>query len=112
MFHTLIVPLDGSQVAERAVPYAIRLAQASHARLVLMQAVLAPPPMSVDGADLERNQLEAIEEARAYLTQMAESMSGQVAGVEIAFPYGRPTQKILEMIEAYQADGVVMTTHG
>ena len=44
MFHTLVVPLDGSQLAERAVPYAIRLAQASHARLVLMQAALAPPP--------------------------------------------------------------------
>jgi nucleotide-binding universal stress UspA family protein len=112
MFHTLIVPLDGSQVAERAVPYAIRLAQASHARLVLMQAVLAPPPVSVDGANLERDQLEAIEEARAYLTKIAEGLSSQLAGVEIAFPYGRPTEKILETIEAYQADGVVMTTHG
>jgi nucleotide-binding universal stress UspA family protein len=112
MFRTLLVPLDGSQLAERAVPYAIRLAQASHARLVLMEAVLAPPPVSVDGADLERNQLEAIGDARAYLAQMAESMSGQVADVEIAFPYGRPAEKILETIDAFQADGVVMTTHG
>ena len=45
MFRTLVVPLDGSQLAERAMPYAIRLAQASQARLVLMQAVLAPPPV-------------------------------------------------------------------
>jgi nucleotide-binding universal stress UspA family protein len=112
MFSTLIVPLDGSALAERAVPYAIRLAQASHTRLVLMQAVLAPPSPSLDGADWEKGQLDAIAEARAYLTQMADSMSGQVDSVEIAVPYGRATEKILETILAFQADGVVMTTHG
>jgi nucleotide-binding universal stress UspA family protein len=112
MFSTLIVPLDGSKLAERAVPYAIRLAQASRARLVLVQAVLASPSALQDGADFERGQLNAIAEARDYLTQMAESMSGQVGRVEIAVPYGRPAEKIPETIAAYEADGVVMTTHG
>jgi nucleotide-binding universal stress UspA family protein len=112
MFRRLVVPLDGSQLAERAVPYAIRLAQASHARLVLMQAVLSPPSPSLDGGDWERGQLAAIEEGRQYLTDMAESMSGQVDAVEIATPYGRPAAKILQTVEEYEADGVVMTTHG
>jgi nucleotide-binding universal stress UspA family protein len=88
------------------------MAQAWRARLVLMQAVLAPPSASLDGADWERIQVEAVVEARAYLEDMAESMSGQVAAVEIASPYGRPTQTILETIDALQADGVIMTTHG
>jgi len=95
MFHTLLVPLDGSELAERAVPYAIRLAQASHARLVLMQAVLAPPPATLDGADWERIQVDAIAEVSTYLEEMAESMSGQVDAVEIATPYGRAADKIL-----------------
>jgi nucleotide-binding universal stress UspA family protein len=112
MFHTLLVPLDGSELAERAVPYAIRLAQASHARLVLMQAVLAPPPATLDGADWERLQVDAIAEVRTYLEEMAESMSGQVDAVEIAAPYGRAAAKILEMVEAFHADCVVMSTHG
>jgi nucleotide-binding universal stress UspA family protein len=112
MFRIIVVPLDGSQLAERAVPYAIRLAQASRARLVLMQAVLAPPSASLDGVDWERLQLDAIAEAHNYLATVADSLSGQVAAVEISTPYGRATDKILETIDTFQADGVVMTTHG
>jgi nucleotide-binding universal stress UspA family protein len=112
MFHTLVVPLDGSQLAERAVPYAIRLAQASHARVVLVQAVLAPPPATLDGTDWERNQVDAIAEVRTYLSDMADSLSGQVDGVEVATPYGRAAEKILETVETSQADCVVMSTHG
>jgi nucleotide-binding universal stress UspA family protein len=82
-------------LAERAVPYAVRLAQASQARVVLMQAV--PESMAA---------------AQTYLADMAESMSGQVAAVEVATPIGRPTEKILETIDAFQADGVVMATRG
>jgi len=112
MFHTLVVPLDGSQLAERAVPYAIRLAQSSHARVVLLQAVLAPPPATLDGSDWEGNQVDAIAEVRTYLTDMADSLSGQVDSVEIATPYGRAADKILEAVATYHADCVVMSTHG
>jgi nucleotide-binding universal stress UspA family protein len=112
MFHTLLVPLDGSELAERAVPHAIRLAQASHARVVLMQAVLASPPATLDGANWEGDQLSAIMEARTYLRDMADSLSGQVDAVETAKPYGRAADKILETVEAVQADCVVMSTHG
>jgi nucleotide-binding universal stress UspA family protein len=96
MFRTLVIPLDGSRLAEHAVPYAVRLAQASHARLVLMQAV----------------QNASTDESRRYLADMAESVVGQVAAVHTATPSGQPSDQILEIIEAFQADGVVMTTHG
>jgi nucleotide-binding universal stress UspA family protein len=107
MLQTLVVPLDGSQLAERAVPYAIRLAQAAHGRLVLMQAVQDP-----DAVHTEHAQLDATIYARDYLDYMAESMAGQLAAVEVATPYGRPAETILETVDAYQADGVVMATHG
>ena len=73
---------------------------------------LAPPSPSLDGGGGEKGQLDAVAEARAYLTQMAESMSAQVDGVSIAVLHGRPTDKIVEAITAFEADGVVMTTHG
>jgi nucleotide-binding universal stress UspA family protein len=111
MFRTLVVPLDGSQLAERAVPYAIRLAQASHARVVLTRAVLAPRSVSLE-ADRKRIQLDALGDARTYLADMADSMSRQLTTVEIATPYGRAADKILETVETYQADAVVMSTHG
>jgi nucleotide-binding universal stress UspA family protein len=73
-----------------------------------MQAVLA----SLEGADWEDLQLEAMAEARRYLAGVASSVSSHVAGLEVATAYGRPTDKILEAIDTFHADGVVMTTHG
>src|ERR1051326_1710349 len=112
MYRTLVVPLDGSQLAERALPYAIRLAQASGARLVITWAALAPPPWSLDGSEWEAQQTEAVTQATEYLRDIAESVSGQVQAVDIAVPYGRAIDKIIETVDTYAADAVVMATHG
>jgi nucleotide-binding universal stress UspA family protein len=112
MYRTLVVPLDGSKLAERALPHAIRLAQASGARLVLTRAALAAPPASLDGSDWEVQQADAVAEATEYLREVAESVSGQVTAVDIAVPYGRAIDSIVETVEDYDADAVVMATHG
>jgi len=112
MFSTLAVPLDGSPLAERALPYAIRMAQASQGRLILVRAALAPPPRTLDGASWEQDQAEAVEEAETYLKQIADSLAGQVASVEIAAPYGRASAQILEAAARFNAEGIVMATHG
>jgi nucleotide-binding universal stress UspA family protein len=111
MFRTFVVPLDGSALAERAVPYAVRLAQARQGRLILMRAALAAPPRTLDGSDWEREQAESITEAERYLSEMAESISSQVA-VETVTPYGRAAAQILETASRHAADGIVMATHG
>ena len=64
MFSTVVVPLDGSELAERALPYAVRFAAERGGRLVLVRAALGPPP---SGLDWERQQLAAMAEANAYL---------------------------------------------
>ncbi|MBV8719564.1 MAG: universal stress protein [Chloroflexi bacterium] len=112
MVRTVVVPLDGSQLAERALPYAVRLAQASAARLVLMRAALAPPPQSLDGSDWEVLQSDALAEATRYLLETARTLSGQVSAVETIAPYGHAADKIIETIQRYDADAVVMATHG
>jgi nucleotide-binding universal stress UspA family protein len=112
MYRTLVVPLDGSQLAERALPYAIRLAQTSSARLVLTRAALAPPPQTLDGLGWEVQQSDAVADATEYLREMAESVSGQVKAVDIAVPYGRAIDNIVETVETYDADALVMATHG
>ncbi len=112
MFSTLAVPLDGSPLAERALPYAIRMVQASQGRLILVRAAMAPPARTLDGATWEQDQADAIAEAETYLEQIAESVSGQVSKVEIATPYGRASTQILQTAEAFNADGIVMATHG
>ncbi len=110
MFRTLVVPLDGSDLAERALPYAVRLARAEHGRLILMSAALAAPPARLDGADWEAHQLAAVHDAETYLQGVAKTIEG--VPVEIATPYGRAADTILKTVAQVEAGALVMATHG
>jgi nucleotide-binding universal stress UspA family protein len=108
MFSTLVVPLDGSELAERALPYAVRFAAERSGRLVLVRAALGPPP---SGLDWERQQLAAMEEATAYLAGVAETVATRVP-VTTAPLYGHPVDEILAVVRQFDADSIVMATHG
>jgi nucleotide-binding universal stress UspA family protein len=108
VFNTLLVPLDGSELAERALPYAVRLAAERGGRLVLTRAALAPPP---SGLDWERQQLTIMEEATAYLSDVAQKVATRVP-VTTAPLYGHAADMILAAVEQFDADSVVMATHG
>ena len=41
MFSTILLPLDGSDLARRSLPYAAALAKATQARLVLLHAYVS-----------------------------------------------------------------------
>jgi nucleotide-binding universal stress UspA family protein len=111
MFRTLVVPLDGSELAERALPYAVQLAASGKGQLVLLRVALAPPPARLDGADWEQQQTDAVQEAEAYLTLIAQRVPAAVP-VNTSVPYGRAVPQILATVEQLGADGIVMATHG
>jgi hypothetical protein len=105
MLRRLLVPLDGSELAERALPYAVRLASSRGGRLVLVRVALAPPPA---GLDWERQQLAELEQARAYLSGVVKKLGTPGLAVETAAPYGRAAVQILETVTELDADGVVI----
>jgi nucleotide-binding universal stress UspA family protein len=108
MFSTIVVPLDGSEIAERALPYAVRFAAERGGRLVLVRAALGPPP---SGPDWESQQLAAMDEATAYLAHVAEQVATR-ASVATAPYYGHAADQILAAVEQFGADSIVMATHG
>jgi nucleotide-binding universal stress UspA family protein len=108
MFRTLIVPLDGSEQAERALPYAVRLAETGGGRLVLVRAALGPPP---SGQTWELEQTAAFDEASEYLADVARKLATR-APVAWSVPYGHAPEKILDVVQQFDADAIVMTTHG
>jgi nucleotide-binding universal stress UspA family protein len=59
MFHDILVSVDGSPDADRALDEAIDIAQASHGRLTILTAVVAPPPVAYSG--LGAGQVTALE---------------------------------------------------
>jgi nucleotide-binding universal stress UspA family protein len=106
MLATLLVPLDGSHLAEQALPYAERLAEATSARLVLSRVL----PLSV----LQRPEadLASADEARAYLQTIADRLTSKGRVVETTAPWGDPASWILDQVSSTHADLVVMATHG
>src|ERR1700694_5054174 len=111
MFHKLGVPADGSDLAESALQYAVPLARAGQGRIILVRVALAPSTMTIDGSSWEYDQTQAVEDAEQYLRVVAETLGDQVP-VETIVPYGRPAGQILDQVRRFEADGIVMASHG
>jgi nucleotide-binding universal stress UspA family protein len=112
---TVIVPLDGSSLAEQVLPHAVELAMNSGMRLVLIRAY-APPPSAMGneyGTYTQEllNQLES--EARQYLDQQVQEIKRQglndVASV-VKFGYG--AEEIIALARETPDNLVAMCTHG
>jgi len=106
----VLVPLDGSPLAESALATAVEVARPVRATLMLVRATEAH---TFPGVDATNAQVEAVQEAEGYLTGVAERLGRQgVTGVETSVWYGPAAASIVEAARARKADLIVMTTHG
>ena len=77
MFKEILVPLDGSRLAEVALPVAIHLAQQLEASITLLHVVEANPPAKIHG----QPHLATAKAAQAYLKRVANSTEFMAVGV-------------------------------
>ena len=116
MYRTILVPLDGSTLAERALTVALPLAERHGATLVLV-AVHEPvlPAVPSSGVALYDTALDTEERARLqrHLARMASRVRkrGPVT-CETIFREGRVVPTILAVIRERRVDLTVMCTHG
>ena len=107
---TILVPLDGSSLAEAALPRAVELAEGSGAALLLLRAAHAP---TLPGVDPTEAQVKVVEEAEEYLTDVAKRLAASgLANVRTSVWYGPAAYAIVEGARLHKADLIVMTTHG
>jgi len=104
MFERILVPLDGSYVAERVLPVATRLARAFHGSMVLVRAVSSARSRTIREAHLAS--------AHTYLNQMPPLHMGQDLPVERVARLGPATPTILATARAHTIDLIVMCSHG
>lgn len=106
----ILVPLDGSEVAEAAIAPALELAQAGSSLLILMRAAVA---RTLPGTDAIDAQILAVREAEEYLAGVKERLEKNGVGrVESHVWYGPPAPAIVEAAKAQKADVIVMSSHG
>jgi nucleotide-binding universal stress UspA family protein len=106
---TILVPLDGSLLAEAALPKAVELAEISEARLLLLRAAEAHMPY----ADLTEAQVKVVREAEEYLARVADRLGASgLKKVETSVWYGPAAYSIVEAARLREVDLIVMTTHG
>jgi nucleotide-binding universal stress UspA family protein len=107
---TILVPLDGSALAEAALAPAVDLARDYKAKLVLVRAAEA---QSFPMADPTAAQVDAVRAAEAYLAGVhARLTAAGLADVETAVWYGPPAEAIAEAARYRVADLIVMSSHG
>lgn len=115
----MLVPLDGSALAERALPLAVTVARATQASMTLARVIQSSAWGGPRLGDIIAPQVitEILEdearEARRYLDGVAERLRArQIAVASTIIAHGEPGTALLEAERTAEADLVVMATHG
>ncbi len=115
MFERILVPLDGSPVAERAIPAVARIARAFGGS-VIMLSVVAPPVSSGKFSSLEAYPKVGTDEEMAEVTEYLKTLaqSEQLGGIttEVHTFVGGAAQTIIAAARSLHADLIVLCSHG
>jgi nucleotide-binding universal stress UspA family protein len=110
-FTRILVPLDGSRLAEAVIPAARSLAETLGARVLLLHVLEREPPEAVHGEP----HLGTSHEALTYLEQQGDALRSQGIAVE-SHVHQRPVEDVAEAIDAHahelDADLIAMCAHG
>jgi nucleotide-binding universal stress UspA family protein len=125
MFETILVPLDGSQLAEAALPYATELKAKFGSRLLLVRVIESAGQRLTQGtgllespavvaADLEVTEkiVEAErEQATAYLGEQLQK-PGSGSDVETLIVDGHAAAAIIDVATERNVSLIVVSSHG
>jgi nucleotide-binding universal stress UspA family protein len=109
---TVLLPLDGSEVAESAIEIARRLASCLGAQIVLLRAALAQTRSESSPTSAQREVSRVVSEARQYLAAIEERLRDSRVLCRSVVPYGPPADAVIANAELQGADLVVMSAHG
>jgi nucleotide-binding universal stress UspA family protein len=114
MYSKILVPLDGSQLAERALEPALDIARATDAEIILLEAVqdsLAGVPEAHYHVPTKEAFRSAITSMK-YLREVAVRLRPEVRKVRWHVEEGDPIDVILSFAHKKDVDVIVISTHG
>ncbi len=118
MYNKVVVPLDGSELAEGVLPHVVEMIRDRGSQVYLLSVAplmkgIAPalvdvPPPSVGMQDRQRIERELVE----YLGTVAQRLKPVADDVQVGVRFGRPADDILAFAGEVGADLIAMSTHG
>lgn len=106
----ILVPLDGSLLAEAILPVVQEWAKEQEAEVILLRAALARALPGQDATELE---VRAVGEAEEYLRAVAERLERRgLTRVRWVVWYDEPAAAVGEAVTRDGVDLIVMATHG
>ena len=97
MYQRIMVPLDGSELAQTALSHAMALCKALGATLILLHV---------------RERGSGIEASERYLDYMTRQLASNNVAIEIALREGAVAEAIVHAAESERIDVIAMATHG
>ncbi len=117
MFHTVLVPLDGSEQAEQALPLASRIACHSGGTLLLLRVIDAANDVRMFPTELsalvpDGTMEPELRDATTYLARLATVPEMRDLKLSLGIVSGRAASGILDVAQEQQTDLIVMRSHG
>lgn len=109
MFNRILVPLDGSDFAEKALGPAFHLAEANAARVTLLAVV---PRLEPDALHTEALDERWHERGEAYLRKVQARLGPHSFPIDLRVALGLPADHIVQFAQENRIDLIVMSTHG
>ncbi|MBM3119765.1 MAG: universal stress protein [Chloroflexi bacterium] len=97
-YRKLLVPLDGSRLAEKALPYAKALSKTKGSEIILFT-------VSTASEQFDRP-------IKAYLDLTAKELKSQKIKVSTAVAYGNVAEEIIKFAQKGKIDLIIISTHG
>ncbi len=117
MYKRILVPLDGSETAERILPHVEAIAQATGAEVILFRTAYSSFQIASDivtEAPTEARKMIEAEEARSakYLEGVAKRLQDVGLKTRLEVLVGEPAVEILTAAEKDDVDLIALMSHG
>jgi nucleotide-binding universal stress UspA family protein len=109
MFQKILVPLDGSPLAEAILPQGSELAKTLGAELLVLRVAFAHV---FPGVDPTEEEVRVVRDAEAYVAARRSELATKDVHLRTAVRYGKAAAEILNHIADNNVDLVAMSTHG
>jgi len=115
MYETILVPLDGSERAERILIHVEELACCLNAKVIFMQVVTAPNLVGYDESGMllySHNLEQMVKQAESYLNSLKGEFREKGIEAKTCVVGGPVVDQIIDCALRENADLVAMSSHG